>query len=502
MPFAEKLTFLMNLTSASNKELAAEISVDPSMVSLMRTGKRKLPKNKVLASKMAEFFAHRCGAGYQRQALSEMLGKLAISEDMPEKKLASLIENWITGADELTDAVLDSLNRIRETAPEIQTVPSESADNTPYTRFYYGVEGRKDAIAETFNMLNAMEEPGSFLTVIDDNLEWLLSDYTLSRKLQSSLIDIVSRGFKFVQIMPPLNYINRYTESLEFWLPVYATGNSSVYYYPRLRGNLYRHSMIVVPGVFVEYSSSVGTGSTSDVVMVSTDPKLVAAFEHQFYEHMALCRPALQVHNDYDSALQALDTFFTTEGDIMEYNSFIPLSSLPLSLIDYFISVAEGRQIVSLLEAHRNLIKTFEKNLESHETIQMFYLFDAEEVFTGKAVVKFFADGSLQSVPFTPDKYCEFLQNLLYLLDKYENYYFIPLRKKNLHDFNLLTNDSGISLLVGTGSNDVVIDVRRPEMVTAFQEYIHRKADAVGYRGISKSKAKMQIRALIQKFES
>ena len=83
MPFAKKLTFLMHITETSNKELAAELSVDPSMISLMRTGKRKLSKNPAQAKKMALFFARRCPAAFQRQALSEMLGQVSISTSMP-----------------------------------------------------------------------------------------------------------------------------------------------------------------------------------------------------------------------------------------------------------------------------------------------------------------------------------------------------------------------------------------------------------------------------------
>ena len=48
MPFAEKLSFLMHITETSNKELAAELSVDPSLISLMRTGKRNLPRGQLL----------------------------------------------------------------------------------------------------------------------------------------------------------------------------------------------------------------------------------------------------------------------------------------------------------------------------------------------------------------------------------------------------------------------------------------------------------------------
>ena len=70
MTFSAKLSFLMHITEVSNKELAAELSVDPSLISLMRSGKRKLSRNPEQAKRMAAFFAKRCTAPYQRQALS------------------------------------------------------------------------------------------------------------------------------------------------------------------------------------------------------------------------------------------------------------------------------------------------------------------------------------------------------------------------------------------------------------------------------------------------
>ena len=98
-----------------------------------------------------------------------------------------------------------------------------------------------------------IEKPGTMLIVVDDNLEWLLSDYPFTKWLQNSFLELANRGWDFLQIMPPMNFINRYTESLRFWLPIYATGRMKVYYYPRLRGNLYRHSIAVVPGCCVQF---------------------------------------------------------------------------------------------------------------------------------------------------------------------------------------------------------------------------------------------------------
>ena len=274
MPFSEKLSFLMYLTESSNKELAAALSVDPSLISLMRTGKRKLSKNPEQAKKMALFFARRCSAPFQRQALSDMLGKISISPGMPADVLASSLEEWLHGETDIAGTVLSGIKMLpyeENSIPSLERPAASAVDCENQTMYFYGAEGRREVMTHVMHELRGMDTPGSVLTVVDDNLEWLLSDYMLTQKVQRGLMEIMARGFSFIQVMPPLNYINRYAESLKFWLPIYATGKTHVYYYPRLRGNLYRHSIIIVPGRCVQYAASVAPGSTSDSAMFSSD---------------------------------------------------------------------------------------------------------------------------------------------------------------------------------------------------------------------------------------
>ena len=88
MEFHDKLIFLMNITQTTNKELAAALSVDPSLISLFRSGKRKRPQNPDYYTNMAAFFSRRCPAAFQRNALSEMLGQSSIGISMPTEELA------------------------------------------------------------------------------------------------------------------------------------------------------------------------------------------------------------------------------------------------------------------------------------------------------------------------------------------------------------------------------------------------------------------------------
>ena len=95
MEFHGKLVFLMNLTQTTNKELALALSVDPSLISLFRSGKRKQPQNPDYIQSMASFFAKRCSASFQRNALSEMLNQSAIGMSMPKEVLANRLANWL-----------------------------------------------------------------------------------------------------------------------------------------------------------------------------------------------------------------------------------------------------------------------------------------------------------------------------------------------------------------------------------------------------------------------
>ena len=346
--------------------------------------------------------------------------------------------------------------------------------------------------------MQQMESPGSVLTVVDDNLEWLLSDYLLAKKIQAGFLGLSERGFSFYQIMPPLNYINRYAESLQFWLPLYVTGQTKVYYYPRLRGNLYRHSIIVVPGRCVQYASSVGLGSTSDVTMFSTDPQLVSAFEKQFQEHISLCRPSLRVHRDYRDFIPCFSELYSRQGDTIQAINSLSISSMPKELLERCVRESGTTVWAEGFRMHLEEIKHFEERLRQGPYIDMCWLASAAEVRSGTVPVVVFSKDYPGQSYYTPETYCLHLKNILRLMEQYENYFFLPLGKKDCPDYNLLVNEGGLALVVRTVEPFIMLEIRRPAMATALQEHLLKKADAFGYDGIHREKIRMELRGLIQ----
>ena len=146
MQFSDKLDFLMRITNTTNKELSQAISVDRSLVSLLRTGKRKQPKNLEYIRKMSRFLAQRADADFERHAIAEMLGQPSIRSNMPSEVLAEQLQKWMIGEEGFVEHLMDSMDTLAEKKqPDIKPLPSPVIGET---HFYYGNEGRRAAMLE------------------------------------------------------------------------------------------------------------------------------------------------------------------------------------------------------------------------------------------------------------------------------------------------------------------------------------------------------------------
>lgn len=500
MRFADKLSYLMSITQTSNKLLAAELGIDRSLVSMMRTGTRGMPRKKETVRNMAMFFARRSTADFQRRAIAEMLGQTMLSSSVPVEILATYLEKWLRGELGLVEEIVEGISETPVAAPSLQEGPATVPAPSKGADFYYGEEGRRESLRLLMRALRSMEKPCTLLMVVDDNLEWLLSDYVFMRQIQAELLALVERGFTICQIMPPMNYVNRYTESLKFWLPIYATGKIKVYYYPRLRGNLYRHTSVTVPGHFVKFSTAMTLGS-NEVTFLSAEPEMVNTFVSQFNEYIAQCRPALIFHPNKEDGIPCFQGLYGQPGDLVQMVDSLSANSAPTELLCRCVQETEDPGWKSTFQMYLNGIDSFEQRLRRHSFLDMGRLATAEEVRAGK-VFLFSTYEVMPGYPcYTPETYVMHLKNILRLMDTYENYTFLPLREKEIPDYNLFVNECGVSLLIRTAQPVLLMEMHRAEMVTAFREHLLRKAEAIGYQGMEREKIRMELRSLIRQLQ-
>lgn len=497
MKFCDKLNYIMNITQTSNKELAKSIYVDPSLVSVLRTGKRGQPQNKSHIKNMAQFFSKKCTANFQRNALAEIMEIPSIRSSMPQEVLSKHIENWLIKDSELMENIVSEIDvlphKIENSSQKSDTKDLKDAS------FYFGEEGRKTVMdLMTANLLKA-EKPASILVVSEDNLEWLLSNYLLSQEIQSRILALIERGFTFCQILPAINFLPRYTESLKFWLPMYATGKVKVYYYPRLRDNLYRRSMIVVPGNCVRISNAIGLGSSSDITMFSTDFRVVEAHIMQFNEILSLCRPALNVFSDYKQIVPSFVNYCSCKGVHISLSSFLLPVTMPKDLVKDILQKENlAPRYKAMLSFFLKKSEIFLETMKKQEFFDIVRLPKPEEIRSGKIPAGtpyiLFSEQPL----YTVQMYVRHLKNILYLMEEYENYIFIPCEDNFWDNYSITANSDGTALLYRNSEPSLLLEMHRPEMVTAAYEYLMQKAEKLGFEGINRTKNRMIVEELIR----
>lgn len=506
MKFSDKLVFLMKVTQTSNKELAEGISVDPSLISLLRTGKRKQPHNTNHIKNMASFFSRRCSTGFQRNAIAEMLGQRSIVLAMPTEVLAERLESWLLRDPEITETLLSGIDIIPgkpQEPPMLKELqkPFFIPDSANYGSFYFGDEGRRAVMNNMTQIINEREKPGKILISSDDNLEWLISDYALTKQLQANLMELANKGFSFQQVMPAVNFLPRYAEALRFWLPLYSTGQVEVYYYPRLRDNLYRRSMIILPGHYALISSSIGLSNSSTISMFTTDSKIVDAYSEQFNEHLTVCRSALSVYSDVKDLTRNFTEIWLAQGDHIHMASSLSPNTIPRELLEQIIDSVDNPDLKAAFENNLRQLSQFEALLKNVQYIDMVKLASPEDIRAGKIYISFPYKFIYNQPIYTPETYILHLKNILRLLEQYDNYYFIPYNENEHENYNLLVSSEGTALLFRNCAPPLMLKMQRPELVLACQEYLMRKAEQIGFLGIYKEKHRLVIQELIKELQ-
>lgn len=146
--------------------------------------------------------------------------------------------------------------------------------------------------------------------------------------------------------------------------------------------------------------------------------------------------------------------------------------------------------------------KTSSLNLfEEKKYVDMCCLATAEEVRAGNVPVVTRMEHHNRQLCYTPATYSMHLKNILRLMDECENYFFVPLRNRDKVNYDLFVNEEGFAMIVCAKTPITVLEISRPEMVTALNEHLLRKAEALGYDGIQREKVRMELRALIQELE-
>ena len=314
--FSTKLDYLMKLTNTKNIELSRAIFVDPSIISRLRLGKRRLPKGQSFVGLMGQYFATQIKSMHQHRALMEMIGQ---NEDWPcsYESIEQTIESWLLddkslGEDTALNTNIQFYFKTDDTL-EKKALTKESSPNS----FFYGEVGKQQALITLLNKVINEGKPRMIYLYSDESMAWLRKSKTFRKLFDSLMKQCFDLGVKFRIIHNLDRSFNEMIGALSGWIPLYLSGYIEPYYYPRIRDKVFRRTMIIVPGIAAINSSSFGGESGEYLNQYIEEKKAIAALELEYNAYFNLCLPLMTVFTPDEDvrALALIKELATKDGN-------------------------------------------------------------------------------------------------------------------------------------------------------------------------------------------
>ncbi|NLY37327.1 MAG: hypothetical protein GX046_08860 [Tissierellia bacterium] len=198
MKFYEKLDFLMNITKTTNSSLAMHISLDPSHISRLRRGERRLVPDAEYLIKMSAYFIKQSLEEYQKIVLAERIKVPKEVFDFPDKATEE-VYNWLllesNSETDSVDSFLDEINKVKKDGLFFNYVDTRQGDKIETDKdvsLYYGLQGKREAVLRFLSIVLDKEEPGELLLYSDEPMDWLTEDVAFQLKWAEQLYRVIS----------------------------------------------------------------------------------------------------------------------------------------------------------------------------------------------------------------------------------------------------------------------------------------------------------------------
>ncbi len=390
MTFSDRIVFLMELTSTTNKQLADAAKVDPSLISLIRTGRREPSKNNTYVRALSDFFSAKCTENYQRIALSEAIGNKNLQPGMDKKQLSSIIFDWLTDNRDSVGTLMSTFERsvLEEYPAQTPLGPVEAPPKVTSNCFsFFGNEGKRSAINTFINHLSRLSEPGTILLYTDESSEYLFEEPVYLPKLEGKIMHLLRKGFKIRRITGLISSADQAFFSLTRWLPLYMTGHVESFYYPRLRDNLLRRTLIVMPNVGAVISNSTEGQKNSRTTLYVLDRHMANSYAGEFEDMLSKCRPMMTTYSreeNLNEILRCFSQFESDQGSRIQQSSSLSSITLPISLMPIAAGRSDKDETEAIVASLSESADKFRQCLAEYPVIDIHHIAQVEDIKAGK----------------------------------------------------------------------------------------------------------------------
>jgi len=474
MMFCEKLDSLMKITGTSNSALALYVRLDPSHISRLRHGQRGPIRDGACIDAMAAYFARRCRADYQRNALRELMYGSAAGD---EADLRGQIAVWLTdgnGREKPPDRASSGLSpSAPPDAPDVNPPRGEKTaceEKTQITVFY-GRGSKRQAAEEFISAAEAQEKPGTLLLFSDEAVEWMTEDAAFSARWAARMEGLLRSGKRICVIHTVNRNLDEMSSAFRLWMPLYMTGLIEPYYCPRVRDGIFRRTLLVLPGTAAVVSSSVGGPAGCEAALFIRDPRMVSAYECEFARFRALCRPLMRIFTagERKEFLEALDEFESLPENSVIKTESLSLLTMPEAVLDGVLARI-GRRGSDLRERHRKRRERLEKQLETASFCEVMRLRPADEIRSGSVSVPLSEMLLDNPAAYTAEEYIAHLEGLLALLRTFDRFDVAFAQAEDEAPYTIYARDETGAFVVKSSAPAAAFAIRERNITASFRD--------------------------------
>ena len=493
--FSDRLDFLMRLSNTNNSTLARAISFDQSYISKIRSGKRGMPRNNDLVDHAVPYFARNLTTDYQRKAVSDViLGGGPWPEN--RKQLENLLAAWLrakdkTGSDSVYRLLLSAsgltrgkLEAAASARSNAQIEPSETpAPAAAGALPFYGNEGKRNAVELFLSRLCATCKAHTLLLYSDEDMSWLYEDAAFAQRWGQLLSKVLLLGGSIKMIHTVSRNVTELMEAVQKWLPLYLSGHIEPYFCPRLRDGVYRRSLFVARGHSALVSNSVVTGTEGMMNLLFDEPRVVNAFETEFWNYFALCRPLMQIYRgagDAEPLRAELRRLEAGNGSLYLAQALPSFYTMPKSVL---AAMARDEDVDSLEKLRARSAAAFSARIkEGRQVVEVLNLPDPSVFQSGRAALQMWSLLGLPELSYDAKLLARHLNTVLKLMEKHENYRVVLCEQISPELMVLSVENTGAMLLCPLPA---VFSMEEQNISTAMLEYLSRVAARNGKRKTS-----------------
>jgi hypothetical protein len=342
MKFHDKLNLVLSMQNIPNNKLAKAISVDPSLISRWRNGTR-IPANHC---GYIEVISHYIAThATDRQSLCELLtlteGNCDNCPEIISEKLCLWFNNENTESGMMVSKFIERLHFAKEaTIPNlpIYALPEEPTGKRLSVEVYKGNAGKREGVIRFLSAVIKSKKPCTLLLYSDESMDWMLEDPSFTEKWALLLYETIRAGHR-INIVHTISRSNQeLMAAIDRWMPLYATGAITPYYYPNYQESLFRRTMFIAPGIAALTSSALAD-TTSSEQLYYNDQQMISNLVGEFDAYLKHCRPLMRFFKEEnrEAFIALYDEFEAQKGD-MYFLSPWPSSSELHSFVEEFIN--------------------------------------------------------------------------------------------------------------------------------------------------------------------